>query len=105
MTIVDFKEEANKRNKPLKELPSNQEDSQENIFLPDQDIYEGDYIYKEDRVNVKLDTAENKVFFDIFDIKTNESYTSFEVDTFTMYLLSKAFLCLYTSLEDEYSIN
>lgn len=96
MKVINFEKELKKRNKQIKIKP--QEETRTIL-------YEGDFIYNEDRVNVVIDSETNQAVLDLYDVKTDTRYATLEVDTFTLFLISNAFLTLYFALENEYSIH
>lgn len=99
--VISFQSEANKRNIDLKEPPEVPE--QEDLFA-EPTLYEGDYIHEEDRVRILLNPVDDRVLLEIYDINTNEKYIEYDLDCYTMFLLTQAFGCMYQSLEGEYSI-
>lgn len=99
MKVINFEKELKKRNKQIKLQNLTKEETPKTL------LYEGDFIYNEDRVNIIIDSDSNQVSLNLYDIKTGLPYANLEVDSFTLFLISNAFLNLYVALENEYSIH
>ena len=101
MTVINFKSEANKRNitikdpEPLTEVTDLNEDGEALT------VYQGNFIHKEDRVRITVDTVEDKVDLDVYDIKTNEKYLEFTFDSYTLFLIVEAARRMFKELEGE----
>lgn len=99
--VISFQSEANKRNIDLKDPPVQQE---QELEYEEPKLYESDYIHEEDRVRIVLNPIDDRVLLEIYDMKTDEKYIEYELDCYTMFLLTQAFGCIYQSLEGEYSV-
>lgn len=91
--IVSFAAEAAKRNKTIKEpiTPLEEDTSSE--------TYTGQFLHNEDKVLITVDPDSDKVTIDMYDILTNEKYSQFVFDSYTLLLIAESSIRMFREMD------
>ncbi len=96
MTVINFTKEAAKRNKklkvPPKQLPPLSHD--------DTQSYRGEFHHEEDKAVITVDLDTDKVTIDLYDQLTDQQYSQFTFDSYTLFLITESTRRMFKELDE-----
>ena len=95
--IINFAKEAAKRNIKINTVnleKIDQEEDQEEVTA-----YQGSFIHNEDKVLITVEPDKDRVTLDLFDVLTDQQYTQFTFDSYTLFLIVETARRMFKELD------